>query len=620
VTAYPTTFMTGSQLHKPVSFNTMKDGSNEHWATHETGFKPSWSTARRKHVTSQCPSNRQSWYQTRGIWGQLRGTFRRTCSDTHTIHGESRSHESRRRTQRIDHRYFCLVVTLFSLFSFGAALGSPTPFIDGAFETTSSDDDPDLIIVRERFNSLSRIQSIYLRFHDGTMDREILSGTLTVVGAEITSVLLDRQSLKESDMTWGIPSVDYGLDRGLEGEVPALTTPFIGADDDLLIVTGNQVRFWLSTTSDIDDFRVLVQYPEEHQAAHLALIFWHLRGRDVEGYPVTTPGSNGQTGGIVVGSLDDYIPDDGDFGEILSIGQIRLKTEDFDIQQDELDLGQVDHRGGVLGPASLIIDNFLNEIDYDEDNQLDQNGELNPVPNQGALDQLRVLTTPLRNEHNEEIPVDQIQVLGVPQIVEERSIQETLISVTVSPNTPTGNYRGFLTMWEDNNLSGTIDIGEPTDHIILSLEVAQSERPDVSVMVSDVFVSTDSSVDLDVSTSDAQIAEDTSVASEVGVDTDQGQVVTGDTALSSDAFETIDGSTSDASNHSDQSISSVDAQVSDSGFPDAITATNRDSGGRGAETWAGKPTGGGLQCSQGAPSQFWNITLLICLAMGRRRC
>ena len=144
--------------------------------------------------------------------------------------------------------------------------------------------------------------------------------------------------------------MNYGLDRGLEGDDPSQTMPFIGSDDDLLISQGNDVRFWLSTSS-VDDFRVLVQYPEEHQEAHISVVFWHLRGRDVEGYPVTTPGANGQTGGIVVGSQTDVSPDDGDYGEILSIGHVRLKTEDLDIQEDAINLGQVDHRGGVLGPA-----------------------------------------------------------------------------------------------------------------------------------------------------------------------------------------------------------------------------------------------------------------------------
>ena len=191
---------------------------------------------------------------------------------------------------------------------------------------------------------------------------------------------------------------------------------------------------------------------------------------------MTTPGSNGQTGGIVVGSIADSTPDDGDYGEILSIGQIRLKTEDLDIQEDELFLGTLDHSGGVLGPGSCTVDNFLNEIDFDGDNEVDQNGQLNPVPNQGDLEQLKVLTTPLQNEHGDEIPSNQIQVLGVPSVVAAQSIEETLISVIVSPNTPTGNYRGFLTMWEDNNSSDTIEPGEPVDNVLIRLEVVINTR------------------------------------------------------------------------------------------------------------------------------------------------
>ena len=231
-----------------------------------------------------------------------------------------------------------------------------------------------------------------------------------------------------------------------------------------------------------------------------------------------------------------------------------------------------------------------------------------------------MLTTPLRNEHNEEIPVAQIQVLGVPRIIEEQAIQETLVSVTVSPNTPTGNYRGFLTMWEDNNSSGTIDIGEPTDNIILSLEVAQSERPDVGIMGGDMSITADSSIGQDLAISDAEASVDGSITSEVDADIDQGQAIIGDGGLGSDASVFSDGSTSDAFNPFDQSTSTVDALTTELGIGDADTVTDLDGGIRSSETWAGKPSGGGLQCSQGTHSQFWYIGLLVCLAMGRRRC
>lgn len=623
MTAGRHTFKGGSQLHKAVSSNTMKYTKSVGWAVHETGFKPNWSATSGEYIKAQCTPNSQSRHQPTGFGYQLRRLVCRTGFHADTIHGESRSIENGRRTQKINHRYLCVIIALFSLSASSVALASPTPFIDGIFETASSDDDPDLIIVREKFNPLSRIQSIYVRFNDGTMDREILSGTLTIVGADITSVLLDRQSIKESDLTWGIPGVDYGLDRGLEGDVPALTNPNVGSDDDLLIVTGHQVRFWLSTTSDIDDFRILVQYPEEHQAAHLGLTFWHLRGRDVEGYPVTTPGSNGQTGGIVVGSLNDHTPDDGDFGEILSIGEIRLKTEDFDIQEDELHLGSVDHQGGVLGPASFTIDNFLNGIDYDEDNQLDQNGQLNPVPNQGTLEQLTVLTTPLRNENDDTIPVDQIQVLGVPLSVDERSIQETLVSVIVSPNTPTGNYRGFLTVWEDNDSSGTIDIGEPVDNIILSLEVAQSERPDLSVTVDDMNVLADADIGLDGSITDASILDDGAIETEVGevgFDMEQGPVTTSDAEIDLDLSGLGGASDVDTAAQSEQFMPMSDVLTDKRDISDTSITIEMDMGGRAAETWAGTPNGGGLQCNQGTSSDFWYITLLMCMIMGRRRC
>ena len=283
-----------------------------------------------------------------------------------------------------------------------------------------------------------------------------------------------------------------------------------------------------------------------------------------------------------------------------------------------MQLGTVDHNGGVLGPASFTVDNFLNAIDYDEDNEPDQNGLLNPVPNQGALEQLRVLATPLQNDGGDSIPVEQIQVLGVPSIVEAQSIQETLLSVTVAPNTPPGNYRGFLTMWEDNDLSNTIDVGEPVDNVLLSLDVIPADRADIGVEVPDMEMSHDASDGLDATNTDTGAENDLGAVIDSSVEMhDEGGLVDsspldiGDStdALANDARPTVDqfSSNNDRSVHTDQdseNSSTVDMEM----------------GSTDTETWSGVPQGGGLGCSQTSFSGHWALLVFIAIAFGRRRC
>ena len=100
-----------------------------------------------------------------------------------------------------------------------------TPFVDGQFPLRNLDDDPDIQIVREQYDEDKRMQSIYMRFFDGTQDYEVVSGLLSFAGAEIVSVIYDTVTLKETDATWGIPGVAYGQSRGLEGDDPETFVP-----------------------------------------------------------------------------------------------------------------------------------------------------------------------------------------------------------------------------------------------------------------------------------------------------------------------------------------------------------------------------------------------------------
>ena len=125
------------------------------------------------------------------------------------------------------------------------------------------DDDPNLIIVRENYDASKRIQSIYLRMADGTEDYEVTSGEIFFTNAEMVTLITSREALKEGDAQWGIPGVQYGRDRGLEGVDPANHIPIEDNELDVARIQENSVRFWFGCGRDIDDFRILIRYPEE---------------------------------------------------------------------------------------------------------------------------------------------------------------------------------------------------------------------------------------------------------------------------------------------------------------------------------------------------------------------
>ena len=62
-------------------------------------------------------------------------------------------------------RYIIGILIVLTGTSYGQA-----PFVDGPFNPISADNDPNLIIVRERFDAEKNTQSIYIRMFDGTPD------------------------------------------------------------------------------------------------------------------------------------------------------------------------------------------------------------------------------------------------------------------------------------------------------------------------------------------------------------------------------------------------------------------------------------------------------------------
>lgn len=537
---------------------------------------------------------------------------------------QSRGEENGRRSAKEYHRYIRIIPHAAILFFllWCSPIEAQTPFIDGPFNLAVGDEDPDLIVVRENYDPVSRIQSIYVRSHDGTMDREIISGTLTVEGAFVTSVLTDHQSLKETDRIWGLDGVAYGLGRGLEGDV-SQTEPFVGSDDDLITTTGESVRFWLSTEADIDDFRVLIRYPDEHEAAHLQIVLWHLRGRDEEGYPVTTPGRNGATGGIVVGnaSQQDLCPDDGDYGEITSVGRIRLKTEDLDIREGILNLGSVDHRGGVLGPATFHIENFLNGIDIDMDNEPDSNGLVSPVPNHGSLNQLRAFASDLENENGDLISNERGQIFGIPEVIANGALGQSLYGLTVPANTPVGEYLGYLLVWEDNDQSNDLSEGEPSDSVQLRVVVEPQLSSDAGSTIEDMTMPIDAGEQMDMQV-DASIIDDqdTRPIMEQGVidaslfDTGADDIISGDDGMR-DAILSHDALSANDIDSGDLSTSvTLDALGSDmNSAADAPQSVHN-------ESWTGRPSGGAFQCRASEHNSAGGlIGLMVLFLLARRR-
>ena len=141
---------------------------------YEVGQQSNWVKSSDEKALRHSPSDRQTWGNTRTFRRQLRRPNRGPNHCQASVSSQPCREKNRRRGPIFPFGYLCLILLTVNSVLAPSSLAQ-TPFIDGVFTTSSADDDPDLIIAREDYDPISRIQSIYLRFHDGTTDREILS-------------------------------------------------------------------------------------------------------------------------------------------------------------------------------------------------------------------------------------------------------------------------------------------------------------------------------------------------------------------------------------------------------------------------------------------------------------
>jgi hypothetical protein len=335
----------------------------------------------------------------------------------------------------------------------------------------SADNDPDLVIARERYDSASRIQSIYLRLHDDAGDAEAVSGVIIFDGATISDVVFRRGALDETDATFGLPGIDYvdgDESRGLEGPDPYMHVPVErGSNDALRLEAPNRLRFWFGTSNDIDDIRVLIQLPPGASNASFDVQLYSDRTPDPAGLPHTTQA------GIQVGSLVDRTPDDGDYSEVFEVRDIKLRIQDVDLIEERVDLGFVDGvTGGPSGVVTITVDNFGMGEDPDQDNGFDQNGLISPIPSSGDLVALRWRVVGLRSSARPGITVRaDALVANAPARLGagERLTFEGRINV--QPDVPGGTYLGQVYVWEDNDGDRLIDATEPSDRLGVAIVI-----------------------------------------------------------------------------------------------------------------------------------------------------
>ena len=346
------------------------------------------------------------------------------------------------------------------------AHAQPGPFEDMAFTTRSADNDPDLVVVRERFDAETRRQSIYLRSYDASQDHTTFSGELTVVGARVAEVITDGAALAESDAVWGVGDVDYGAaaSRGLEGDDLEAQVPVRSGTDDALRTDNRAVRFWFGTRDDVDDMRVILEYDAEPTTAHFDVTLFGGRRADPDGFPSTSQG------GIQVGSLVDRAPDDGDYSEVFDVASIKLQIEDLDIVERGVSLGSVE-LDGPAGPATFNVDNYAEGVDLDQDNGFDQNGILSPIASATDLQNLRFEVTDLETERGDVIAAEQLEVVGLPAGLAHGDRAAVEVSAVVPVDTAPGVYRGQVIVWEDNTADGRRGARETADAVRVTLVV-----------------------------------------------------------------------------------------------------------------------------------------------------
>jgi hypothetical protein len=207
------------------------------------------------------------------------------------------------------------------------------PWLDTEFDTITPKTDADLVVVRERaFESVDLsslglgvrdyVQSIYFRFYNGR--RGVASFTGIAVfpeGVEILAFVTSRADLggsADDDIMTGTDAI-FGIDvdpndysarvRGFEYGGLRGSSEFILAD------TERSFAFALNINGNSDDFRVIIDYGDSFPPD---LAF------DILPYDLGEVGGAVSSSGIRVGSVDDTVVGNGDFGEVEALFGIPL--------------------------------------------------------------------------------------------------------------------------------------------------------------------------------------------------------------------------------------------------------------------------------------------------------
>jgi hypothetical protein len=207
------------------------------------------------------------------------------------------------------------------------------PWQDTEFDTITPKTDADLVVVRERaFESVDLsslglgvrdyVQSIYFRFYTGPGRVASFTGiAIFPEGVEILAFATSRADLggsDDDDIMTGTDAI-FGIDadpddysahaRGFEYGGLRGSSEFILAD------TERSFAFALNVTGGMDDFRVIIDYGDSFPAD---LSF------DILPYDLGEVGGAVSSSGIRVGSADDTVVGNGDFGEVEALYGIPL--------------------------------------------------------------------------------------------------------------------------------------------------------------------------------------------------------------------------------------------------------------------------------------------------------
>ena len=301
---------------------------------------------------------------------------------------------------------------------------------------------------------------------------------------------------------------------------------------------------------------------------------------------------------------------------------MKLKVEDFDIVEDEIEIGTINYVGGAVGPGILTVENGFRGSDPDDDNGVDRNGDIDPIPTTGRIAHLRYRVQELRGPDGASIPTSGIQVLGLPRVVHDGERVFGRISVDCPAHLPEGRYSGSLTLWEDNNGDGLISPGELSDSVTLVVTVQDRVDAAIDASIEDmslIDMAVDAMPDPDISVRlDSDIDME---SSDTALDMNRVDVSTiPDTAdARSTDDSTIDAVTSDtgrpdtstdASDMASTDSSAEDTGNADLAVPDASTELDRE--------WPSLPQGGAFHCQAAGQNPLYPL-LFCALLLGLRR-